>query len=68
MFDWYKVDWSSGYRGIGANARPIESLSEYFGRYSGLLADDSAQQRQIAERKAGVRYLEYDWTLNDIKR
>jgi len=68
IFDWYKIDWSSGYRGIGANVRPIESLSEYLGRYSGLLADESAQQRQIAERKAGVRHLEYDWTLNDIKR
>ena len=68
IFDWYEVDWSSGFRGIGANVRPIESLSEYFGRYSGLLADDPAQQRQIAERKTGVRYLEYDWTLNDIKR
>ena len=68
IFDWYKIDWSSGYRGTGANARPIDSLSEYFGRYSGLLADDSAQQRLIAERKAGVRHLEYDWTLNDIKR
>ena len=68
IFDWYKIDWSSGYRGIGANVRPIESLSDYFGRYSGLLADDPAQQRQIAERKTGIRHLEYDWTLNDIKR
>lgn len=68
IFDWYKIDWSSGYRGIRGNARPIDSLPEYFGRYSGLLADDSAQQRRIAERKAGVRYLEYDWAINDVKR
>jgi hypothetical protein len=68
IFDWYKIDWSSGYRGIGANARPIGSLTEYFAHNAGLLASDPAEQRLLAEQKVGIRHLDYDWGLNDIKR
>jgi len=68
IFDWYRVDWSSSYRGIAENARPIASLPEYFARYAELLASDPAEQRLLIEQKIEIRYLEYDWTLNDIKR
>ncbi len=68
IFDWYKVDWSSGFRGIGANARPIGSLPEYFSRNAKLLASDPGEQRLLSEQKFGIRHLEYDWALNDIKR
>jgi len=68
IFDWYKIDWSSGYRGIGSNARPIASLSEYFSRYAKLLASNPAGERLLAEQKIEIRYLDYDWGLNDIKR
>jgi hypothetical protein len=68
IFDWYGKDWSSGYRGIGADTQPIHSLQQYFARYAGLLADDPAQRKLIAEQNAGIRYLDYDWGLNDITR
>ena len=61
IFDWYSEDWSSGYRGI-------KSLEQYFAGYARLLSDDAAHQRLVAEGKAPISYLEYDWTLNDAKR
>jgi hypothetical protein len=68
IFDWYQEDWSSSFRGIGADAPPIDSLPHYFSRYAGLLADDPAQRKLIAEQKVGIAYLDYDWGLNDITR
>jgi len=68
IFDWYPADWSSGYKGIGSAAQPIASLAEYFARYAVLLADDPGQRRLIAQQKVAIGYLDYDWTLNDIKR
>ena len=61
IFDWFGEDWSSGYRGI-------KSLEQYFAGYARLLSDDAAHQRLVAEGKAPISYLEYDWTLNDAKR
>lgn len=54
IFDWFKEDF-------GARER-------YFARYADLLADDPAQQKQIAEGRAALAFLEYDWTLNDVRR
>ena len=68
IFDWYKIDWSSGYRGFAGNAPPIVSLPEYFSRNARLLASDPAEQRLLAEGKVKMRYLDYDWALNDIRR
>jgi len=68
IFDWYGKDWSGGYRGVGADTQPIDSLRQYFSRYAGLLADDPAQRKLIAEQKAGIQYLDYDWALNEITR
>lgn len=68
IYDWYAGDWSSGYRGIAAGARPIASLTEYFARYAQLLADERPGRNLIAEQKAAIRYLDYDWALNDLSR
>ncbi len=65
IFDWYKEDWSSGYAGIGKNRVPIVSREQYFARYSQLLSDKPDEQRLIGEQKAGIRFLDYDWNLND---
>jgi hypothetical protein len=54
IFDWFKEDWTS--------------REQYFARYAALLADDAAHRKLIASGKAGIRFLEYDWTLNDAKR
>ena len=61
IFNWFKVDWSSGYQGI-------QSREQYFAKYAKLLSDDPAQQKIVAEAKAPISHLEYDWSLNDAKR
>jgi len=61
IFHWFKEDWSSGYQGI-------QSREQYFARYAKLLAQDPAQQKLVAEGKAAITHLDYDWTLNDVRR
>jgi len=67
IFDWFKEDWTSGYRGFDGKAAPIRSREEYFARYAPLLAETAGGQQAIREHKAALRFLEYDWTLNDAK-
>ncbi|HEY7742153.1 MAG TPA: DUF547 domain-containing protein [Burkholderiales bacterium] len=54
IFDWFKEDW--------------KSREQYFARYAALLADDPEHRKLIASGKARIRFLEYDWALNDAKR
>jgi len=61
IFRWFREDWESGYQGI-------RSREQYFGKYAKLLSDDPGQQKLVAEGKARIEHLEYDWTLNDVKR
>lgn len=61
IFDWFKEDWSSGYQGI-------KSREQYFAKYAKLLSDNAEQQKLIAEGKAPISHLDYDWTLNDAQR
>ena len=68
IFDWFKEDWQSGYRGFDAKAPAAGSREQYFGRYAKLLADDPVQQKAIEDGKAAIVFLDYDWTLNDAKR
>lgn len=67
IFDWFKVDWQSNYRGIGKDATPIASREAYFARYANLLADKPDEQKLVADGKAPIRFLDYDWALNDAK-
>jgi hypothetical protein len=53
IFDWFKEDFGQ--------------REQYFAKYAKLLADDPAQQKLVAEGKASLSFLEYDWTLNDVK-
>ncbi len=54
IFDWYQEDF-------GARER-------YFARYAKLLSDEPGRQRLIAEGKAPISFLEYDWSLNDARK
>jgi hypothetical protein len=58
IFDWFKEDWESGYQGI-------KSREQYFARYARLLSDDPAQQKRVAEGRAPISFLDYDWSIND---
>ena len=68
IFDWFKEDWQSGYRGFTGEAPPVQSREQYFARYAKLLADAPGDQKLLADGKASIGFLEYDWTLNDAKR
>ena len=61
IFDWFKEDWSSGYRGI-------KSREQFFARYATLLADDPGQRKLVAEGRAALFFLDYDWSLNDARK
>jgi hypothetical protein len=60
IFDWYKGDFDKGLKGIG-------SREQFFGKYSELLATDSAGQQLVKDGKASISFLDYDWSLNDKK-
>ena len=68
IFDWFKEDWQSGYKGIGKDQSPVTSREQYFGKYAKLLSDKPEEQSVIAGGKAEIRTLDYDWNLNDVKR
>ena len=66
IFKWFKEDWSSGYRGIG-QAGPVNSREQYFARYADLLADRPEHRKLVAEGRAPISHLDYDWSLNDAR-
>lgn len=68
IFDWFKEDWQSGYRGVGQDQTPVTSREQYFGKFAKLLSDQPEEQKIIADGKAEMRFLDYDWNLNDAKR
>ncbi|HEX9684518.1 MAG TPA: DUF547 domain-containing protein [Burkholderiales bacterium] len=68
IFDWFKEDWTSGYRGFEGKREPIRSREQFFAAYAALLADGPAHQKGILDQKADIRFLDYDWTLNDAKQ
>ena len=65
IFSWYRVDWERGYQGHDGGTPPIRSREDYFSRYAQLLSDSAAERQLVAEGKAAVSHLEYDWMLND---
>jgi hypothetical protein len=61
IFDWYKADFEKGSRGI-------TSVTQFLARYADFLAEDAVGHTVVRQGKAPIRYLDYDWTLNDAKR
>lgn len=68
IFKWFSIDWNSGYRGFDGKTPAITSREQWFGRYANLLADTAEQQNILRAGKAALRHLDYDWTLNDLKK
>jgi Protein of unknown function, DUF547 len=54
IFDWFKQDF--------------EPREKYFVSYASLLADDAGQQERIRKGAVPLRFLDYDWSLNDAKQ
>ena len=53
IFDWYKGDF--------------EPRERYFARYAALFSDDPEARKIIADGKAALSFLEYDWSLNNFR-
>jgi hypothetical protein len=53
IFDWFKEDF--------------EPRERYFAQHSKILSDDPGQQRLVADGKARLSFLDYDWSLNDSR-
>jgi hypothetical protein len=51
IFDWYKEDF--------------EPRADYFARHAVLLADEAGHRASVAQGRAPLVFLEYDWSLND---
>ncbi len=67
IFKWFSVDWESGYKGLGGKTPAIKTREDFFARYAKLLADAPADQQKIADGKAAISMLDYDWSLNGAK-
>ena len=61
IFDWYREDFSSGFQGI-------RSREQFFAKYAELLTDDPGGQTLIRSHQAKIRFVDYDWALNDFMR
>ena len=64
IFKWFESDWTSGYKGFDGKTPAITSREDYFARYAKILADAAADQQAIADKKAPISNLDYDWSLN----
>jgi hypothetical protein len=60
IFDWYGKDFDKGHKGF-------TSVRQAMGKYADQLADSPADRVLVREQKADVTFLDYDWSLNDIK-
>ncbi|MCP5246339.1 MAG: DUF547 domain-containing protein [Burkholderiales bacterium] len=60
IFDWYSKDFESGWGGW-------RSLKQFLTHYADSLTDNEQEKRTVAAGNFRVRYLDYDWKLNDKK-
>jgi hypothetical protein len=60
IFDWYGKDFERGWKGYN-------SLAQFLSKHADLLADAPDQRQRIRERKTDIKFLDYDWRLNDAK-
>ena len=60
IFDWYHADFEHGHQGI-------DSLQSLFLRYADVLATAPAARAELRAGRFKLRYLDYDWSLNDAR-
>ena len=60
IFDWYGKDFTKGHKGY-------TSVKQTMAKYAAQLADKPEDQAVVREQKAEVSFLDYDWSLNDVK-
>jgi len=60
IFDWYGKDFAQGMKGFA-------SVADVAARYADQLADAPDDRTVLREKRASITFLEYDWSLNDVK-
>jgi len=60
IFKWYRGDFEKGLRNFS-------SLKDFFSFYAESLADNDGQVKLIKNKDFEIKFLEYDWNLNDKK-
>lgn len=60
IFDWYGKDFEKGHKGFS-------SINDVIAKYAEQLADAPEDRAQLRSSKVPIRFLEYDWSLNDVR-
>jgi len=61
IFDWYGKDFEQGHKGFS-------SVQDVVAKYAEQLADAASDRARLRTKNAPIRFIEYDWRLNDIDR
>ena len=61
IFDWYQKDFKRGHKGFA-------SLQDVVARYAEQLADSAEDRARLRTKTVPVKFIEYDWRLNDLPR
>ncbi len=61
IFKWFREDFEKGHQGF-------HRLEDVFARYAEQLSDLATEQTALRARQLPVRFLDYDWSLNDLGR
>ena len=59
IFDWYREDFTTGWR-------EANSLADFLGLYAAALGLDDAQRKALHAGEVDIDFLKYDWSLNDV--
>jgi hypothetical protein len=60
IFDWYGKDFEQGHKGFS-------SVNDVVAKYADQLADAPDDRAQLRSGQVAIRFLEYDWSLNDVR-
>jgi len=60
LFDWYRKDFEQGHKGFA-------SLQDVVARYAEQLADSPADRAKLRTKAVPIRFVGYDWRLNDVE-
>ncbi|GIL06702.1 MAG: DUF547 domain-containing protein [Betaproteobacteria bacterium] len=66
LFDWYADDFKKGGKSF-LGYPGFASLADLGARYADVLADTDADRTALRAKGAPIRFVEYDWSLNDAK-
>lgn len=67
IFKWFREDWVRGLSGFDGKSPVTRSVEAYLARYAKLLSDTPSEQAAIAASQLPISFLDYDWSINDVR-